>query len=118
MGGLVEPWDCRYEYTVEEEHVAEHLARKGRMVLSTPCLVLMMERGARRCLDERLGITSVGYRVDVKHRSSAEPGEKIVVYARVYYWDGRRALVYVRAETPEGKLVGEGINERFRLGEE
>ena len=115
MSGLSEPWDCVYEYTVEEEHVAEHLARRGRKVLSTPCLILMMERSARLCLDERTGITSVGYRVDVKHRSSAVPGERISVYARVYYWDGRRALVYMRATAADGRLVGEGINERFRF---
>ncbi len=108
-----EPWECDYTFTVGEEHTAEHLAEKGEYILSTPCLILFMERAARLCLDSRTGIISVGYRVDVKHRKSLKVGEKVIVRSRVFYWDGRRALVYVRAVDREGDLVGEGINERY-----
>ncbi|MCE4624936.1 MAG: hypothetical protein F7C35_03615 [Desulfurococcales archaeon] len=113
MGGLGETWECEYKFRVEREHVAEHLAAEGEYVLSTPCLILYMERAARMCLDSRTGKVSVGYRVDMKHRKSVPPGRELTLYARVFYWDGRRALVYVRAEDDTGSLVGEGINERF-----
>ena len=108
--GVVE---CVEERVVSRDHVAEHLAEKGELVLSTPCLILYMESAARRCLDAKTGKPSVGYRVDVKHRRSVRPGEKLIVRAKIFEFDGRRALVYMRAETPEGDLVGEGINERF-----
>ncbi len=106
-------WECEYEYVVEKEHVASHLAERGELVLSTPCLALFMETSARRCLDDNAGVLSVGYRVDVKHRKSVGVGEKIIVKVKVFEWDGRRALVYMKAFDNSGSLVGEGINERF-----
>lgn len=115
MASLGETWDCVERVELPVDYAAEHLLRKGRRVLSTPCLVLAMERVARKCLDARTGRTSVGYRVDVKHRRPLDLPATVVVAARVYYWDGRRALVYVRVETEEGELVGEGVNERFSL---
>ncbi|MCE4628453.1 MAG: hypothetical protein F7C34_04830 [Desulfurococcales archaeon] len=115
MGSLGETWDCVERVSLPVEYAAEHLLRKGLRVLSTPCLVLAMERVARKCLDSRTGKTSVGYRVDVKHRKSLDLPAEVVIAARIYYWDERRALVYVRVETVEGELVGEGINERFSV---
>ncbi len=55
----------------------------------------------------------MGYRVDVKHRRSVAPGERLRIRVRIFEFDWRRALVYMRAETMGGELVGEGINERF-----
>ncbi|MEB3760818.1 MAG: thioesterase [Desulfurococcales archaeon] len=109
-------WECTYTYKVEREHAAQHLAERGEYVLSTPCLVLFMEASARKCLDNNAGVTSVGYRVDVKHRKSVRIGEEITVMVKVFEWDSRRALVYMKAYDSSGDLVGEGINERFKKG--
>ena len=105
---------CAMEFTVGEEHLALHLKERGRRVLSTPCLVLMMEVTARTCLDLALpaGKTSVGYRVDVRHRKSVGEGEKVRVEARLVSFDGRRALFYVTAYN-RGEVVGEAIHERY-----
>jgi len=110
----VEARECSREWVVGEEHLARHLAERGRRVLSTPCMVLMMEATARECLERILGDgrTSVGYRVDVKHRKPVEEGERILVTARLIEFDGRRALFYIRAEKG-GDLVGEAFHERF-----
>ena len=106
---------CRAEWTVGEEHVAQHLAGRGKKVLSTPCLALFMEATARMCLDEMLGEgrTSVGYRVDVKHRRSVGVGERVIVEARLASFDGRRALFLVTARDPQGEVIGEALNERY-----
>ncbi len=106
--------ECRATYRVEPGHVASHLAEKGRRVLSTPCLVLYMEATARRCLDGLLpvGRTSVGYRVDVKHRRPVPEGGVVEVVARLVEFDDRRALFYIRALSG-GELVGEAFHERF-----
>jgi predicted thioesterase len=113
---MIEPrelWECIYTYKVRDEHTAEHLRTLGEKILSTPCLILYMESAARKCLDERTGKVSVGYRIDVKHRKSVMVGEDVNVYVRIFYWDGRRALIYMRATDSAGELVGEGFNERF-----
>jgi len=36
----VEARECLREWVVGEEHLARHLAERGRRVLSTPCMVL------------------------------------------------------------------------------
>ena len=109
----MEAWSCTYRETARPGHEAEHLAELGVRVLSTPCLALYMERAARRCLDERAGVVSVGYRVEVKHRRPVAIGEELLLEARIYYWDGRRGLVYVRALRAGGEVVAEMHNERY-----
>ncbi len=108
---------CREEHVVGEEHLASHLAARGRRVLSTPCLVLMMESTSRKCLDAILGEgrTSVGYRVDVRHRRPVPEGARVVVEARLVDFDGRRALFLVKAYSG-GELVAEAIHERYVTG--
>lgn len=105
---------CVEEYTVTDSDVAEHLAKRGRRILSTPCLILMMEKTARKCLDLILGEgrTSVGYRIDVRHRRSVGEGEKVRIEARMVYFDGRRAVFHITAAS-KGEIVGEGFHERY-----
>ncbi len=105
---------CAQEYTVTEEFLAQHLISKGKRILSTPCLILMMERTARNCLDRLVGDnkTSVGYRIDIRHRKSVNEGDKVRVEARLVYFDGRRAVFHITAYS-KGEVVGEGIHERY-----
>ncbi len=115
---MVEVWSeevrvCKAEHRVLPEHLAAHLRARGRRVLSTPCLVLMMEATARECLDEMLeGRTSVGYRVDVRHRRPVEEGALVHVEARLVEFDGRRAVFYIKAYSG-GELVAEAVHERY-----
>lgn len=104
---------CSQEFKVVEEYLAQHLMKRGKRILSTPCLILMMERTARNCLETLVGgRTSVGYRVDVRHRKSVEEGGTVRVEARLVYFDGRRAVFHITAYS-NGEIVGEGVHERY-----
>lgn len=104
---------CVKEYPVSGEYIAQHLLESGRRILSTPCLILMMERTARLCLEHSTGPgkKSVGVSVEVRHRRSVSEGEEVRVEARLVRFDGRRAFFHLSAYSG-GELVGEGVHER------
>ena len=111
MGGVVE---CRREWIVGPDHVASHLAGVGVRVLSTPCMIFFIEATIRECLDDIVGPgrTTVGVRVDARHRAPAAEGSRVIVEARVFWVDGSRALAYAMVFRDDGVLVGEAIHER------
>ena len=109
----MDPW-CVREYRVSEDHLAGHLSARGVKVLSTPSLLLFIERSVRECLDSSLGegLVSVGYRVDLKHLKPAALGDSIRVEAFLLDRSGSRLLVYVRVYRGDGSLIGEAVHER------
>ena len=111
MGGVLE---CRKEWVVGPEHVAGHLAGRGVRVLSTPCMILFVEATVRECLDRVVGEgkTTVGVRVDARHRAPVREGGRVTVEAVVFEFDGRRALAYAKVLREDGVLVGEVFHER------
>ncbi len=116
--GVSEGMTCSKEWVVGEEHVAAHLAARGIKVLSTPCMILFIEATLRECLDEVLpgGYTTVGIRVDARHRAPVPVGGRVRVEARVLLVDGRRVLSYAKV-TSEGRLVGDAVHERYIVEE-
>ncbi|MCE4603228.1 MAG: thioesterase [Desulfurococcales archaeon] len=103
--------ECVERYTVEREHLAEHLARRGIEVLSTPCLILFMEKTARTCLDEAVGKPSVGVRVDVRHRRPIPLGGVVEVRVKGMATGGGYYLFSVKAYY-QGELAAEGVHLR------
>ncbi len=116
---MAEVLECRSTFTVEEAHVAEHLAARGVKVLSTPCLILFMEKTARTCLEEVLGegLTSVGVRVDIRHRRPVPLGAEVEVRA-VGVRDGEQSYLFSVKAYYKGELVGEGIHLRRIVGKD
>ncbi|MEB3774923.1 MAG: thioesterase [Desulfurococcales archaeon] len=103
---------CTERFRVEDGHVAEHLAERGLEVLSTPCLILFIERTARRCMERVIpeGYTSVGVRIDVRHRKPVPLGGVVEVHVKAHN-DGDYYFFNARV-TYNGELVADGIHVR------
>ncbi len=113
MAGATRVLECEREVEVPGDYAAAHLMERGIEVLSTPCMVLLMERLARECLDSRLpeDMVSVGVRVDVRHRAPVRVGERVLVKASGFDAGGGRFLFLVSVWSG-GRLIGEALHER------
>ncbi len=106
---------CSGEVTVPEEYSAGHLAERGVKVLSTPCMLLIVETALRECLDRVLGdpgVTTVGVRADVRHYRAVKVGDRVRVEGFILSVRGSRILLYARVRDSSGALVGEVVHER------
>ncbi len=112
--GLVH--EMRFE--VLPEYTAAHMGSGSARVLSTPSMILFMERTAQRLLARRLPpeYTSVGTLVNVRHLAAAPLGAPVRVRASVEEVDGRRVLLLVEAWSGD-KQLGAGQHERFVVHE-
>jgi len=81
---------------------------------STPSMVAHFEGLCLKMLIpfQEPGETSVGYRVDVKHKAATPIGMKVTVKGRVKEQDGRKVVFAVEAFNETGAQIGEGIHER------
>jgi fluoroacetyl-CoA thioesterase len=104
---------CVKETVVPEDYAAGHLAERGVLVLSTPCMLLLVEQALRECLDRELGggLTTVGVRADVRHHRPAPVGSRVRVEGWLLSVRGARVLLYARVLGESG-LVGEVVHER------
>ncbi|MFN3974291.1 MAG: thioesterase family protein [Dehalococcoidia bacterium] len=86
----------------------------GGEVLSTPSLVLLMERTCVRACQRYLpkGFTTVGYHLDVRHLAPLRLGEVVRVRARLEALEGNKLTFRVEAFGPNGKRIGEGFHRR------
>jgi predicted thioesterase len=106
---------CSREIVVPEEYAASHLAGRGVKVLSTPCMLLLVERTLQECVDEKLGdpaLATVGVRADVRHHRPAPVGSRVRIEGYLLSVRGSRLLFYARVLGERGVLVGEVIHER------
>ena len=105
---------CEEEYVVTEEYSARHISSGTVMVLSTPSMILLIERTALNCVQKYLPLnhTTVGTMVSVKHLNPAPVGGVVRVVVKLIGVEGRRLLfnvgVYYR-----GIVIGEGQHERY-----
>ncbi|MBI4307869.1 MAG: thioesterase family protein [Chloroflexi bacterium] len=85
----------------------------GRRVLSTPSLVLMMERACIQAVERVVpeGFTTVGFHIDLKHVAPTPEGMRIRACAELERVDGNKLTFKVVAYDEE-KKVGEGIHRR------
>ncbi|MEM0355611.1 MAG: thioesterase family protein [Desulfurococcaceae archaeon] len=103
---------CKEEYVVTEDLVTKHI--EGIEVLSTPSLVLLIERTAKNCIQPYLpnGYSSVGTQINIKHLNPVPRGERILVETLVSEIDGRRVVFTARSYWKQ-IVVGEAIHERY-----
>lgn len=88
--------------------------KPGGEVLSTPAMVLLMERTCVRACQRYLpaGFTTVGYHLDVRHLAPLPLGERVRVSARLQAIEGNKLTFWVEAFGPNGRKVGEGFHRR------
>ena len=106
---------CVREVVVPEEYAASHLTGRGVKVLSTPCMLLLVERTLQECIDEKLGdpaLATVGVRADVRHHRPAPVGSRVRIEGYLLSVRGTRLLLYARVVGEGGVLVGEVVHER------
>lgn len=82
-------------------------------VLSTPQMILHMERACRNLILSMLdpGHDTLGTHVNVSHDSAAPLGSTVVFTAELVAVDGRRVEFRVEARRGE-KIVGKGTHQR------
>jgi fluoroacetyl-CoA thioesterase len=106
---------ARREEVVEvgSDQAIRFLGSEGARVLSTPQMILFMERTCRNLILPMVdpGHDTVGTHVNVWHRAAAPLGSKITVSAELLGVDNRRAEFRVEARLGE-KIVGEGTHQR------
>ncbi|HUE25641.1 MAG TPA: hypothetical protein VMP89_02630 [Solirubrobacteraceae bacterium] len=86
-----------------------------REVLSTPAMVMMMERTASMMVYPLLaaGQATVGFEVCVKHVAGAPKGSRCTARARLEeIVDGRKLRFTVEVVGDDGRTIGVGTHER------
>ena len=98
---------------VGNDNAIRFLGADGARVLSTPQMILCMERNCRNLILGMLdpGHDTVGTHVNVWHRAAAPMGSNVTFLAELLSVDNRRAEFRVEARLGE-KIVGEGTHQR------
>ena len=102
------------EMIVTEKDLASFAGNIGADVLSTHCVVLLMELAARQAVEGRLadGQITLGTQVAVRHLSAAPLGSRVRAVARLTSLEGRKLYFHVVAYDEVEKLA-EGENEQI-----
>lgn len=111
--------NCKVSIIVEESDTAKEVGSGTLRVLATPKMIALMEKAAYKCIadDLDIGTTSVGTLMNVKHVSATPVGMSVYATATITEVDGRRVVFKVEAYDEVG-MIGEGMHERFIVGEE
>lgn len=98
---------------VGNDNAIQFLGLDGARVLSTPQMILCMERMCRNLILPMLdaGHDTVGTHVNVWHRAAAPMGSKVAFRSELLSVNNRRAEFRVEARLGE-KIVGEGTHQR------
>jgi predicted thioesterase len=91
----------------------DFLGMEGTQVLSTPSMILWMEKTSRNLLMKYVeeGYDSVGTEVCIKHLAAAPLGSGVTFRAEVLAVNERRIKFHVEA-ADEKEKIGEGTHER------
>jgi predicted thioesterase len=101
------------QFVVEQKHVIDFATDGMPAVLSTPNLIGLLERTARKALepflepDER----SVGVEIELRHLAPSPLGATVTCIARVYHVEGRKVDFQIEARE-EGRLIARGLHKR------
>src|ERR1700692_1834868 len=95
------------------DHAIKFLGPEGARVLSTPQMILFMERTCRNLILSMVdpGFDTVGTHVNVSHSAAAPMGSTVTIFAELLGVNNRRAEFRVEARLGE-KIVGEGTHQR------
>jgi fluoroacetyl-CoA thioesterase len=101
------------EMIVTESDLASVSGNIGAEVLSTHCLVLLMELAARQVVEGRIPEDKItlGTRVDIRHFSAALVGSRVRAVARLIAVEHHKLFFHVAAYDDVEKLA-EGENEQ------
>jgi predicted thioesterase len=101
------------EMIVTESDLASVSGNIGAEVLSTHCLVLLMELAARQVVEDRIPKDKItlGTHVDIRHFSAALVGSRVRAVARLIAVEHHRLHFHVAAFDDVEKLA-EGENEQ------
>ena len=100
-------------HVVADDDVITFLGPAGARVLSTPRMILFMERTARNLVADMLeeGYATVGMHVNIWHIAAAPLGATVTYQAELIKATSRRGEFRVAARAGE-KLIGEGTHLR------
>jgi predicted thioesterase len=98
---------------VGSDNAIKFLGPEGPRVLSTPQMILFMERACRNLVLSMIdpGHDTVGTHVNVYHRAAAPIGSTVSIFAELLSVTDRRMEFRVEAKLGD-KTVGEGTHQR------
>jgi fluoroacetyl-CoA thioesterase len=98
---------------VTNEVAIDFLGLDGPRVLSTPSMIMWMEKTSRNLLMQYLekGYDSLGTEVNIKHLAASPMGMSVTFRAEVLAVNERRVTFRVEAQDEKEK-IGEGTHER------
>ena len=101
------------QFAVEQKHVIEFATDGMPAVLSTPNLIGLLERTARKTIDPFLDAEerSVGIEIELRHLAPALLGAEVTCITRVYHVDGRKVDFQIEAREG-GQLIARGLHKR------
>jgi len=101
------------QFAVEQKHVIEFATDGMPAVLSTPNLIGLLERTARKTIDPFLDAEerSVGIEIELRHLAPALLGAEVTCVTRVYHVDGRKVDFQIEAREG-GQLIARGLHKR------
>ncbi len=106
---------ARREETLQvgNDNAIKFLGPEGPRVLSTPQMILFMERVCRNLILAMLdpGHDTVGTHVNVSHCAAAPMGSTVIFAAELLAVNGRRVEFRVEARLGD-RIVGEGAHQR------
>lgn len=98
---------------VGHDHAISFLGPEAPRTLSSPQMILHMERACRNLILTMLdpGDDTLGTHVDVWHKSAAPMGSTVIFISELLAVNERRVEFRVEARR-EGKIVGDGTHQR------
>ena len=101
------------QFVVEQKHVIDFATDGMPAVLSTPNLIGLLERTARKALEPFLETDerSVGIEIELRHLAPTPLGEQITCIARVIHVDGTKVGFQIEARDSHG-LIARGLHKR------
>jgi predicted thioesterase len=107
------------EMIVKESDLASFAGNIGADVLSTHCVVLLIELAAREAIKGRIaeGRITLGTRVEIRHLAAAPIGSRVRAVARLTAMKGHKLFFQVAAYDDVDKLA-EGENEQIIVSQD
>jgi fluoroacetyl-CoA thioesterase len=107
------------EMVVTESDLASFAGNIGADVLSTHCIVLLIELAARQAIEGRIpeGKITLGTHIDIRHFSAAPIGSRVRAVARLMALEGHKLHFHVAAYDDVEKLA-EGENEQVLVSQD
>jgi fluoroacetyl-CoA thioesterase len=101
------------QFVVEQKHVIDFATDGMPAVLSTPNLIGLLERTARKALEPFLEADerSVGVEIELRHLAPTPLGATVNCVARVFQVDGRKVSFQVEARE-QNQLIARGLHKR------